>query len=213
MPFNCELCGRRSDFPKLMPAIGNVLRCPHCADERSFFRPPLLVVTGVPGVGKSTLCARLAGKIPGSILLDVDVFAEDFISVVPPNQDYRAFWRSMLRLAHELAQNGVMPVFFSTMLPEQLLENTDALDYFRSIHFLCLTCSPEVLRARLGHREGIDATSGNGVASVVARWSDFQEHLVRTASATPTATVLDASGTTDQVEAGVRHWIDGQRAG
>lgn len=107
MPFTCEGCGRRSPFPGLIPAVGDVLRCTHCAHERPFVRPPLSVVTGAAGVGKSTVCARLAGTIPGAVLLDADVFAEDVISVVPPNRDYPAFWRSMMRLAHELAQSDV----------------------------------------------------------------------------------------------------------
>src|SRR5439155_9345190 len=85
VPFTCEVCGGRSVFPDLIPAVGDVLRCPHCADERPFVRPPLLVVTGTAGVGKSTVCARLAGTIPGAVLLDADVFAEELISVVPPN--------------------------------------------------------------------------------------------------------------------------------
>jgi hypothetical protein len=100
-----------------------MLRCPQCGHERPFIRPPLLVVTGTPGVGKSTICARLAGQIPGAVLLDADVFAGEMISVVPPNEDYPAFWRSMARLAHELAQNNLAVVFFSVMLPPQLLAN------------------------------------------------------------------------------------------
>src|SRR5437763_811904 len=110
VPFTCEACGRRSPFPDLIPAVGDVLRCPHCADERPFVRPPLLVVTGTAGIGKSTLCARLAGTIPGALLLDADILAEDLISVVSPKQDYPAFWRSMMRLAHEVAQNNVVVV-------------------------------------------------------------------------------------------------------
>jgi len=51
----------------------------------------LLVVTGAAGSGKSTLCTRLAGTIPGVVLLDADIFAVDLVSVVPPNQDYQAF--------------------------------------------------------------------------------------------------------------------------
>ena len=149
----------------MIPAVGDVLRCPRCADERPFVKPPLLVVTATVGVGKSTLCARLAGTIPGAILLDADIHAEDLISVVPPNEDYPAFWRSMMRLAHELAQNNVVVVYFSTMLPAQVLANRDALGYFESVHFLCLTCPPDVLRARLARRVGsepVDACGGVG---------------------------------------------------
>jgi broad-specificity NMP kinase/DNA-directed RNA polymerase subunit RPC12/RpoP len=204
VPFTCEACGRRSVFPDLTPAVGDVLRCPHCADERRFVRPPLLVVTGAAGVGKSTLCARVAGTIPGAILLDADILAEDLISVAPPNQDYPAFWRSMMRLAHELAQNNVVVVYFSTMLPEQLLANTDALNYFDSVHFLCLTCRPDVLRARLAGREG------GGATARIKVWSDFNGALVEAASEIPTATVVDAGRTTDEVEHDVRDWINTQ---
>jgi hypothetical protein len=112
----------------------------------------------------------------------------------------------MLRLAHELAQNRIVVVFFSPLLPEQLLANTEALNYFRSIHFLCLTCSPDTLSARIGHREGIDANFG--ADSPWARWSEFQRRVENSALETPTATLLDASGTMDHVEAEVRNWIN-----
>src|SRR5438309_8334936 len=95
VPFTCEACGGRTD---LIPAVGDVLRCSHCADERPFARPPLLVVTGPAGVGKSTLCARLAGTIPEAALLDADILGEHHVSVVSPNPDYPAFWRPMMRL-------------------------------------------------------------------------------------------------------------------
>jgi predicted kinase len=144
-----------------------------------------LVVTGTVGIGKSTLCARLAGTIPGAVVLDADIFAEDLISVVPPNQDYPAFWRSMMRLAHELAQNNVVVAYFSTMQPEQVLANGDVLGYFDSVHFLCLTCPPEVLRARLAPRDGTDAAT-----ACVELWLDFDSALVAAARDMPTATVV-----------------------
>ena len=182
-----------------------MLRCPHCSDERPFVRPPLLVVTGTAGVGKSTLCARLAGTIPGAVLLDADILAEDLISVVPPNHDYPAFWRSLMRLAHELAQNKVVVAYFSTMLPEQVLGNSDVLSYFDSVNFLCLTCSPDALRARLARRDGTGAATAR-----IAVWLEFDSALVAAANAIPTATVIDAGRTVEQVEHDVRHWINAQ---
>jgi hypothetical protein len=58
-----------------------------------------------------------------------------------------------MRLAHELAQNKVVVVYFGVMLPEQVLANRDLLTYFDSVNFLCLTCAPDVLRSRLAGRE------------------------------------------------------------
>jgi broad-specificity NMP kinase len=205
VPFTCEVCGRRSVFPDLIPAVGDVLRCPHCADERPFVRSPFLVVTGTAGIGKSTLCARLAGTIPGAVLLDADILAADLISVASPNQDYPAFWRSMMRLAHELAQNNVVVVYFAVMLPEQVLANSGVLSYFDSVHFLCLTCPPDVLRARLAGRDGIAAATARSEV-----WLNFNSALVAAASEIPTATVVDAGRTTDPVEHDVREWINTQ---
>ncbi len=179
-----------------------MLRCPHCAGERPFVRPPLLVVAGTAGIGKSTLCARLAGTIPGAVLLDADVYAEDLVSVIPPNEGYPAFWRSMMRLAHELAQNNVVVVYFSVMLPEQVLANSNDLSYFDSVHFLCLTCSPDVLRARIAGRDGSGVPAGR-----IQVWIDFNSALVAAASEIPTATVVGAGRTRDLVERDVRHWI------
>ena len=204
MPFTCEVCGRRGDFPDLIPPVGDVLRCPNCADERPFVRPPLLVVTGTAGIGKSVLCARLAGTIPGALLLDADILAADLVSVVSPNQDYPAFWRSMMRLAHELAQNNVVVVYFAVMLPEQVLANSDLLGYFDSVNFLCLTCPPDALRSRLADREP------DAVIARVQVWVEFDNALVAAASQIPTATVVDAGRAVDEVEHDIRRWIDTQ---
>jgi len=204
VPFTCEACGRR-DWPQLIPAIGDVLRCPYCGDERAFTKPLLLIVTGTCGIGKSTVCARLAGTLPGTIVLDADLFAEDFVSVRAPNEDYPAYWRSMMRLGHELGQNGAKAItYFSTMLPEQVLVNRDVLSYFAGVRFLCLTCSPSVVAERLVAREP------DVPPSAVTRWVDFQSALSASAARTPEATLLEASGTVDEVEGNVRQWIEAE---
>jgi hypothetical protein len=184
-----------------------VLRWPLCGDERPFVRSPLLVITGTVGIGKSVLCARLAGTIPGAVLLDSDIFAEEFVSVVSPEPDYQAFWRSLMRLAHELAQNRVTVVFFAPMLPEQALANIDALGYFDSVRFLCLTCSPDVLRARITRREpqALDAR--------IRVWAEFDAALVAAVRKLPMATVLDGGRPINEVEHDVRLWIRAQLHG
>jgi predicted ABC-type ATPase len=190
----------------LIPAVGDVLRCPCCDDERPFFKPPLLIVAGAPGIGKSTLCARLAGTIPGAVLLDADI-AENHISVVSPNQDYVAFWRSMLQLAHELSQNDIYVVYFATMLPQQILANGDEVKYFESVQFLCLNCPTNVLRFRLERRIRSGAGSDPVTASIT-RWTDFNDELLAAALETPHTTVIDASRSTDAIEQDVREWIN-----
>jgi len=170
-----------------------------------------LVVTGPAGVGKSTVCARLAGTIPGAVLLDADILGERHVNVVSPNPDYTAFWWSMMRLAHELAQNDLVVAYFSVMLPEQVLANSDALRYFDSVHFLCLTAPPDVLRARIARQAGSIAVTVNIDAYLDERtsaWNDFNGALLAAASDTPRTTTVDARCPIDEVEHDVRDWIN-----
>lgn len=205
MPFTCEACGSGRDLTQL-PANGTVLRCPECGHERPFCRPPLLLVTGTPGAGKSSICARLAGKIPGAILLDVDVFAADMNSVVPPNEDYQAFWRSMIRVAHEISQNNLAVVFFSVMLPQQVLANTDVLGYFESVSFLCLSCDAGVLRTRFIRRLWPE-TDEQRIEEAVDRWRRFNDLLMDAARLTDHVDVIDATRSVAEVESDVGRWI------
>jgi len=101
----------------------------------------------------------------------------------------------MMRLAHEVAQNNVAVTYFSTMLPAQILANGDALSCFSSVHFLCLTCPPDLLSARLARRHGTDAD-----ASRLGIWVDFNAALKESATGPPTATVVDAGRPVDEVE-------------
>jgi hypothetical protein len=96
-------------------------------------------------------------------------------------------------------------VYFSVMLPEQVLANSDVIGFFDSVRFLCLTSTPDVLHARFAGR------GGNSVATNrIDVWLDFNSTLVAAARELPAATVVDAGRTTDQVEHDVRHWINTQ---
>ena len=205
VPFTCDACGAGRDLTQI-PAHGAVLRCPQCGDERPFVRPPLLIVAGTSGAGKSTICARLAGKIPGAVLLDADVFTDDMISLVHPNEDYPAFWRLLARVAHEISQNNLTVVFFSVMLPQQLLANTDVLDYFESVSFLCLRCdgrsSPHPVHTTARGRERHAKDSGGcGPVESVQRCPHGRR------SPTDHAHVIDATRSIGEVEGDVRGWI------
>jgi hypothetical protein len=95
-------------------------------------------------------------------------------------------------------------VYFAVMLPQQVLANSDVLSYFDSVNFLCLTCPPDVLRARLARREP------GAVTARIEVWVHFNSALVAAASEIPMATVVDAGRAMDQVEHDVRRWINAQ---
>lgn len=193
-----------------MPAARGVLMCPHCSKARPFARPPLLVVVGPIGVGKSTVCSRLAGTLPGAVLLDADTFGAQHVKVVGSEPDYTAYWRWMLEVAHEIAQNNVVVTYFSVMLPEQILANLDALEYFDSIRFLYLKAPHQVLRERILRQAGTMAASVDIESYLDERtreWNAFNAVLDEAAFATPNTIVVDATRPASEVEHEVRAWI------
>jgi gluconate kinase len=177
------------------------LVCDHCGATRRFVRPPLMVIAGAAGTGKSTLCQRLAGTIPGTVVIDADVLAEDLVAVVSPNHDYPAFWRSLMRLAHEIAQNGVAVAYVGVTLPEQLVANDDLFDYFDGVHILGLVCDETDLRQRIEARAG-----GYASAAHVERHLDINRRI-GAACGLLDMTLVDASRPPHEIEHDVRTWI------
>jgi hypothetical protein len=71
------------------------------------------------------------------------------------------------------------------------------------VHFLCLTCRPDALRARIADRD----RAGTAVARTEV-WVGFNDALIAAAKDVPTASVLDAGRTADQVGHDVRRGIN-----
>lgn len=177
---------------------------------RPFVRPPLLVVVGPIGVGKSTICSRLAGTTPGAVLLDADIFGYQHVKLLGAEPDYAAYWRWLIEVAHEISQNQLVVTYFSVMLPEHLLANTEALEYFDSVHFLYLKAANDVLRQRIERQAGtIAATVDIDVYldERTTKWNAFNAVLDDAAMNTPRTTVVDATRPTNEVEHEVRTWI------
>ena len=185
-----------------MKAERDELSCTHCGARRSFIKPPLFIVTGAAGSGKSTACQRLAGTIDGVLFLDADTFADDLTSVATPQRDYVAFWRFLLRLAHEVGQNDTSVAFCGIALPEQVLANSDMLDYFSAVHFIGLVCDEEVLRTRISSRAG-----GASAAQRSDLHLDINRRLRLSASTVPNMTLIDATRERAAVAAAIRQAI------
>ena len=194
----CEACGRHGR----LEVVGDALMCPLCGERRTFIRPPLMVVAGAGGSGKSTLCRRLAGSIDGVVVLDADVFAEDLVSVVSPSRDYPSFWRSLMQFAHEISQNGSVVAYFGVTLPEQVHANRYEMSYFSAVHFLGLVCEESDLRSRILLRPGGDAASRR-----VDLHLELNRRLRDAAAATADMFLVDGSRPRDVVEHDVRIWM------
>ena len=202
VPMACETCGGQGR----LKVVGDALVCPLCGGRRAFVRPPLMVIAGAGGSGKSTLCSRLAGSIDDVVAIDADVFSKDLISVVSPNRDYPSFWRSLMQFAHEISQNGVIVAYLGVTLPEQVLANRFSMSYFSAVHFLGLVCDESDLRSRILSRAG-----GEAAGRRVDLHLEINRRLRDAAAATAGMILVDGSQPRDVVEHEVRAWVAGVR--
>ncbi|GAB3453175.1 AAA family ATPase [Actinophytocola sediminis] len=147
----CAGCGVWTDEPELvLDSAGTVLACVSCGHREPFRRLPLFALTGPSGTGKSTV-----GRLLVDLLRDRCVVLEQDLLWVgalrDPTGDSAAFRQTWLRLAASIQQNARPVVLCGTVAPPQF-EYWPERVLFTDIHYLALTCAPEVLRARLRAR-------------------------------------------------------------
>ncbi len=185
-----------------MQPDGDVLVCSCCGARQPFHRPPLLVIAAPAGAGKSTIVQRLAGTIPGLVVLDADTFHHDLSAVVEQRHDYRGFWDALFRFAHAIAQNGLVVCLVGIALPEQIDVPSTALFSSVELAVLVLDDDAEVERRLIERPGGQDAAAGVGLFQHIDR------RLVALA-ASGAAHRIDATASRDDVEAATRCWIVG----
>lgn len=113
-------------------------------------RPPLFCLTGPSGTGKSTIAGVLRPR-----LCDRFVVLEQDLLWIPelsdPAGNHRAFRSSWLRLAAEVGRNGRPVLLCGTVVPPEF-EPLPERGMLGEIHYLALTCRPDVLAQRLRAR-------------------------------------------------------------
>jgi hypothetical protein len=146
----CYGCGAyRAD--KTIEIDGPYAVCPECGHRHPFRRLPLLIVSGASGAGKSAVCQQLLGRLEGLVLLDSDLLWRPPFNA--PENDYREFFETWLRMAKNISQSGRPVVLFGAGLgvPENL-EPCVERRYFSRVDRLALVCDDEPLAARLRSR-------------------------------------------------------------
>jgi len=142
-PLVCTRCGAR-----VTPAAPLV--CDICGHEQKFVRQPLYCLVGPSGTGKSTVGRALLPR-----LSDRFVVLEQDVLWVPelrdPTDHHRAFRTAWLRLAATIGQSGRPVLLCGTVVPPEL-EPLPERALFSEVHYLALTCRPDVLAARLRAR-------------------------------------------------------------
>ncbi len=113
----------------------------------------IIMITGAHGTGKTTLVNDLAGQVPGHVLFDMDSIIEQASTLANRNirtrpdswPTYNNLWLSILKA---VSDNGLTPVLFSPMHPEEL-KTPDWCDH---VAWIGLNCTEEELRERLAAR-------------------------------------------------------------
>ncbi len=153
-----------------MTVEGATAVCPACDHEWSFRKPPLLVVTGANGAGKTTVREALLERVD-PVLVEEDALATERAEF----DSEESFREYVLGRCRDLAQSGVTPVLFTTTLgkPDAVRTLTNRR-YFGDAHFLAVVCEEDALAERLRTRPG---WTGEGYWGGVERQLAFNRWL------------------------------------
>ncbi|MFI6574607.1 AAA family ATPase [Nocardiopsis sp. NPDC050513] len=148
-PLICTRCGELDETPDTS-AGASVLRCASCGQTRPFTRLPLYCVSGPSGTGKSTIAGMLLERLSDRFV----VLEQDLLWVGglrDPAEHHRLFRSTWLRTAAMVQQNGRPVVLCGTVVPPEF-EPLPERALFSAVHYLALTCDPDVLADRLRAR-------------------------------------------------------------
>jgi hypothetical protein len=203
----CSGCG---DWQE--PAVDReaaTLCCAACGHVEPHWFPPLFILTGPAGAGKSAILPLLRAALAEWDVFDTDILWDSA-------GDWQTVRGNWLRIALSIAQGGRPTLLCGIHVPE----TTDACPerrYFGRVHYLALTCHPEVREQRLRARP---PWRGAGEA-FIAEQHAFARWLDRHGSSAfdPPLAVLDTSSasvgdTGREVAAWARHrrsqdWLAG----
>ena len=135
-----------SDVERLSESLGQL---PEPVAE-----PALIVVSGLPGTGKTYFCNRLAERLP-SVVLESDVLRKTLFS--PPvysAKESSQLFRAIHRLIEKLLAKGIPLILDATNLSERnreyLYSIADRLDV--KLVLVRVEAPPEIVRQRLEAR-------------------------------------------------------------
>ena len=113
---------------------------------------PLFIISGASGVGKSTLCEILFQNEADYIVLESDILWHDVYNT--PDDDYRLYRRTQMRLCANIAQIGMPVVLCGCAVPKQF-ESLEERKLFTQIYYLAVVCDDSALKDKLYNGRGI----------------------------------------------------------
>jgi predicted kinase len=200
----CIQCGLyRAD--KIIDPNGPVAICPECGFRHSFGQLPLLIVSGASGVGKSTVCNTLLGRLKTAVILDADILWRPEFN--QPDDNYRAFYEVWLRMCKNIAQSGRPVVLFGAGVgvPENI-EPCIERRYFSSVEYLALVCDDNALAERLQSRP---QWRGSNEPGYIAEHQSFNRWFKTYTNTQPPIERLDTTDLDEEITANqVERWIN-----
>jgi predicted kinase len=163
-----------------------------------------ILISGVPGAGKTTVARRLAGRFPRSAHIEGDVVGHGFIvnGLVPPQgppaEEARAQLllrrRNICLLADSFAAAGFVPVIDDVVISPSVLDTYRTHLATRPLALVQLAPSVEVVQRR-------DAARGKQVFEIWGHLdAELRSHLPRIGLWLDTST-LSVDETVDRIEA------------
>jgi energy-coupling factor transporter ATP-binding protein EcfA2 len=181
MPLVCPHCGAYAlSNPDHRP---DATRCAACETVTPANIPPLFVVTGASGSGKTTIIPALRPLLPDCI-----VFDKDLLWGRPESDQFTNNW---LRIAYSVAQGGRYSVLCGTTMPWDV-DACEDRTLVGPVHYLNLHCNDMVREERLRARPG---WRGAGTDAFVDEHITFAHWLVDNAATayTPPIVTVDTS--------------------
>ena len=179
------------------------LVCGQCGHRQAFARQPLFCLTGPSGTGKSTVARVLLPRLSDRfVVLEQDVLWLPELS--DPTDEHRLFRSTWLRLAAMIGQSGRPVLLCGTVVPPEF-EPLPERALFSAVHYLALTCQPDVLARRLRARPAWREWDEPRIAEML----NYAEWLAASAATlSPPVALLDTTDSTVEATAqGVCSWL------
>lgn len=206
-PLICDHCGEWDEAPDAAAGV-SALRCSACQRDRPFLRLPLYCVSGPSGTGKSTIARTLLERLRDRFV----VLEQDLLWVGglrDPADHHRLFRSTWLRTAAMVQQSGRPVVLCGTVVPPEL-EHLPERALFSDVHYLALSCAPDVLAGRLRSRPAWRAWDEERIRENLeyAAWVEAEAEFLE-----PPLTLVDTTSA-DPVETAdaVCRWIEERHA-
>jgi predicted kinase len=147
-----------SDLQRLTDGLGKL--------PEPVVRPPFVVVSGLPGTGKSYFCARLAGRLP-FVILESDALRKTLFS--PPSyspEESAHLFRLLHRLIEKLLKKGIPLILDATNLSERDRERLYNIAEHGEARLILvrMEAPPELVYERLEGRRNSADSAGNSDA-------------------------------------------------